>query len=66
MGIRSCKNDDETKEQQREEPLIVESVYKTKPHTRDNSADIYKTRPPCWYGHKCSDPCHKGGNCVFK
>ena len=32
-----------------------------------NNEDIFKTRPPCWYGHQCSCPCHKdGGSCIFK
>ena len=26
----------------------------------------YKTRPPCWYGHQCTCPCHRGGVCLFK
>ena len=62
MGIRCCKSDD------KEENQIVESKYDTTyTYPGDyNCDDIYKTRPPCWYGHECSCPCHKGGECVFK
>ena len=33
-----------------------------------NNEDIFKTRPPCWFGHRCPCPCHKqgGGPCIFK
>jgi len=32
-----------------------------------NNEDIFKTRPPCWFGHQCSCPCHTGkGKCLFK
>ena len=63
MGIRCCKSDD------KEENQIVERKFNTKTSTYPgdyNCDDIYKTRPPCWYGHECSCPCHNGGECVFK
>ena len=36
-----------------------------------NNEDIFKTRPPCWFGHRCPCPCHnqgsdRGGSCIFK
>ena len=31
-----------------------------------NHGDIFKTRPPCMYGHQCSCPCHQGGKCLFR
>ena len=32
-----------------------------------NHEDIFKTRPPCWFGHQCSCPCHRGeGKCIFQ
>ena len=33
-----------------------------------NNEDIFKTRPPCWFGHRCPCPCHNqgGGSCIFK
>ncbi len=33
-----------------------------------NHDDIFKTRPPCWFGHQCPCPCHhhQGGSCIFK
>ena len=27
---------------------------------------IFKTKPPCWFGHRCECPCHRGGVCLFK
>ena len=61
MGIRCCKSDD------KEDNQIVEGKFNTKAFTYPGDYkcdDIYKTRPPCWYGHECSCPCHNGGECV--
>ena len=33
---------------------------------QNNHEDVFKTRPPCWFGHQCSCPCHQGGSCIFK
>ena len=28
---------------------------------------IFYTKPPCWFSHKCPCPCHRGtGPCIFK
>ena len=27
---------------------------------------IFNTKPPCWFGHRCECPCHIGGKCIFK
>ena len=35
-------------------------------YNQNNHEDIFKTRPPCWYRHQCSCPCHRGGSCIFK
>ena len=35
-------------------------------YIQNNHEDIFKTRPPCWYGHQCSCPCHNGGLCILK
>ena len=37
-------------------------------YNQNNNEDIFKTRPPCWFGHRCSCPCHNqgGGSCIFK
>ena len=35
-------------------------------YNQNNHEDIFKTRPPCWYRHQCSCPCHSGGECIFK
>ena len=27
----------------------------------------FQTRAPCWHGHRCNCPCHRGtGPCIFK
>ena len=31
-----------------------------------NNEDIFKTRPPCCFGHRCPCPCHNGGECIFQ
>ena len=34
---------------------------------QNNHEDVFKTRPPCWYGHQCPCVCHhQGGSCIFK
>ena len=54
MGLYCCK--DESKQE-----VTEQTDY------NQNNEDIFKTRPPCWYGHQCSCPCHKdGGSCIFK
>ena len=41
------------------------------PYIQINQEDIFKTRAPCMYGHRCPCPCHIGnhigkGECIFK
>ena len=59
MGTNCCKSEDKTTQ-------VIESKFNTKPYTPDNYDDIYHTRPPCWFGHDCPCPCHRGGQCLFK
>ena len=62
MGGRCCKNE--------EEEITETDTYNygdTYTCDQNNYGDIFKTRPPCWYGHQCSCPCHHhGGHCIFK
>ena len=52
MGSYCCKSE--------EQEITEQTDY------NQNNEDIFKTRPPCWYGHQCSCPCHNGGECVFQ
>ena len=56
MGIHCCKPDEEITE-----PDTYGNTY-----NQNNHEDVFKTRPPCMYGHQCSCPCHQGGVCLFK
>ena len=59
MGSNCCKPDEEITE------LDNQNNYGNT--YTCNHDDIFKTRPPCWYGHQCSCPCHNGGGqCIFK
>ena len=59
MGGRCCKND----EQEITETYTYGDTYT---YNQNNHEDVFKTRPPCMYGHQCSCPCHNGGVCLFK
>ena len=54
-----CKSEEE----EVSEPDTYGNTY-----NQNNNEDIFKTRPPCWFGHQCSCPCHQkgGGSCIFK
>ena len=56
MGVYCCKNQGEE---------ITETDTYSDTYTY-NHEDVFKTRPPCMYGHQCSCPCHHGGVCIFK
>ena len=62
MGLYCCK--DESKKEAKEIDDYNQNTY----GNTYNNEDIFKTRPPCWYGHQCSCPCHQkgGGSCIFK
>ena len=55
MGLYCCKSEEgqEAKEQDN--------------YNQNNNEDIFKTRPPCLYGHYCPCACHnQSGVCIFK
>jgi len=66
MGAYCCKDKDKDEE-------VNEQVYI---YNQNQNYGItypcikhepYKTRPPCWYGHQCTCPCHTAsGPCIFK
>ena len=56
MGVYCCKSEEEE---------ITESDNYGDTYTC-NREDMFITRPPCWFGHQCSCPCHNGGSCIFK
>ena len=56
MGSNCCKSE--------EQEVTEQTDYNQNTY---NNEDIFKTRPPCWFGHRCPCPCHKdGGSCIFK
>ena len=60
MGVYCCKD-------KNEEAKETDNYGTTYTCNQNNYDDIFKTRPPCWYGHQCSCPCHyQGGSCIFK
>ena len=62
MGLHCCKSEEEAKETDDYNQNTYGNTY-----NQNNHEDIFKTRPPCWYGHQCSCPCHnRGGSCIFK
>ena len=56
MGLYCCKSE--------EQEITEQTDY------NQNNEDIFKTRPPCWFGHRCPCPCHGNhigkGECIFK
>ena len=62
MGSHCCKSEEghEAKE--------IDDYNKNTYGNNQNNEDIFKTRPPCCFGHRCPCPCHKqgGGPCIFK
>ena len=62
MGIHCCK--DERKQEISEPDNYNQNTYGNT--YTCNHEDVFKTRPPCMYGHQCSCPCHRCGKCIFK
>ena len=61
MGIHCCKD----KNEEITEPDTYNQNNYGDTYTC-NHEDVFKTRPPCMYGHQCSCPCHRGeGKCLF-
>jgi hypothetical protein len=66
MGLHCCKSEEEAKETDDYNQNTYGNTY-----NQNNNDDIFKTRPPCWFGHHCPCPCHnqgsdRGGSCIFK
>ena len=62
MGIHCCKDKNQDEE-------ITETDNQNTygdTYNQNNHEDVFKTKPPCMYGHQCSCPCHQGGVCIFK
>ena len=60
MGVYCCKSE---QGQELSEPDNYGDTYT---YNQNNHEDVFKTRPPCWYGHQFSCSCHQGGRCIFK
>ena len=59
MGVYCCKSEEEITE--------LDDYNKNTYGNTYNHEDIFKTRPPCWFGHQCPCPCHnQSGVCIFK
>ena len=55
------------KDESKQEVTEQDTYGNTYTCNQNNHEDIFKTRPPCWYGHQCPCPCHhQGGSCIFK
>ena len=64
MGIHCCKSEQVSES---EPDTYNQNNYgDTYTCNQNNHGDIFKTRPPCWYRHQCSCPCHNGGVCIFQ
>ena len=61
MGQRCCKSEMVVSETDTYNQNNYGDTY-----NQNNHGDIFKTRPPCMYGHHCSCPCHQGGVCIFQ
>ena len=64
MGAYCCKKDEE--EEVNEQVDIYNQNQNNYGITYPIKQEPYKTRPPCWFGHRCDCPCHRGGICLFK
>ena len=65
MGAYCCKNKDE-EEEVNEQVDIYNQNQNNYGITYSFKQEPYKTKPPCWFGHRCDCPCHRGGVCIFK
>ena len=64
MGVYCCK--DKNEEITEPDNYSQNNYGNTYTCNQNNHEDVFKTRPPCMYGHQCSCPCHQGGVCIFK
>ena len=55
MGLYCCKSEE------------GQEAKEIDDYNQNNNEDIFKTRPPCLYGHYCPCACHnQSGVCLFK
>ena len=61
MGVHCCR--------EKHEEIIEPDTYNQNNYGDTytfNHDGIFKTKPSCWFGHRCECPCHNGGVCIFK
>ena len=65
MGqLACCKDKDKDEEVNEQVDIYNQNNYgNTYPCIKQ---EPFQTRAPCWYGHQCTCPCHRGGICLFK
>ena len=66
MGAYCCKKDNDEEVNEQVDIYNQNQNYDiTYPCIKQEQ--IFKTKPPCWFGHRCDCPCHnKTGPCIFK
>ena len=62
MGQLACCKKDKDEEVNEQVDIYNQNNYAI----TIKQEQIFQTRPPCWYSHKCPCPCHNGGPCIFK
>ena len=63
LALYCCKDDNEEVNEQVD--IYNQNNYgNTYPCIKQEQ--IFQTRAPCWFGHRCDCPCHNGGPCIFK
>ena len=65
MGVYCCKDKNDVEVSSETENYNQNNYGNTYTCNQNNHEDIFKSRPPCWYRHQCSCPCHQGGKCLF-
>ena len=63
MGAYCCKKDED---EEVNEQVDIYNQNQNYGITYSIKQEPYKTKPPCWFGHRCECPCHRGGVCIFK
>ena len=68
MGQLACCKDKKDKDEEVNEQVDIYNQNQNYGITYPiKQEQIFKTKPPCWFGHKCPCPCHNGtGPCIFK
>ena len=64
MGAYCCKKDED---EEVNEQVDIYNQNQNYGITYLFKQEPYKTKPPCWFGHRCDCPCHTAsGPCIFK